>query len=131
MNEQFPVLGVNMHATPTEEGHNPEAVLQAVQEIINEYEDGNHFDNVPFSHVLTSLMMEVFAPGFIIIASPNTMTTEDGIELPADCGFIINARTNMTATTVGHFLGVLSDLIQDSSDQGLVDLTDIYGDEEE
>jgi len=128
MNQEFPLLGVDMNASPTPEGPNPEDVLNAVTQIIRDYEEGDMAETVPFTHVLTALMMEIFAPGFIIIGSPNTISSEDGIDLPADCGFIINGHTNLTATTVGHFLGLLSDLIDESSEEGLIDLTNIYGD---
>jgi hypothetical protein len=128
--EEFPILGVNMNSTPSPEGPPPEAVANAIQQMIHDYEEGGMADTVPFTHVLTALMMEVFAPGFIIIGSPHTIPSHDGIDLPADCGFIINGNTNMTATTVGHFLGLLSDLIDESSEAGLIDLTDIYGEEE-
>jgi hypothetical protein len=128
MNEQdFTILGINSHAIPPEDDIDPEEFAANMLSIIKDYEESTDGSRPPFTHVLAAIMMEVFQPGFIIIGSPITIPHHDGVNLPADVGVLINANTEHTATTVGHFLGLLAQIIDESAESGLIDLTTIYG----
>lgn len=129
MKEQdFTILGIDSHAMPPEDDIDPEEFADKMLNIIKDYEESTDGFRPPFTHVLAAIMMEIFQPGFIIIGSPITIPHHDGVNLPADVGLLINANTEHTATTVGHFLGLLAQIIDESADTGLIDLTTIYGD---
>lgn len=127
MSDDFSILGINAHAQPPENMPDPESFAVMMMNLINGYDENGTGNLPPFTHMLAGLMMEIFAPGFIIIGSPVVIPSHDGIGLPADVGIIINGTTEHTATTVGHFLGVLAQLIDESAETGLIDLTKIYG----
>ena len=123
----FSILGIDANAMPPDEMPDPDEFAEYIQNIMEQYSNGSDGSMPPFTHVLCAIMMEIFAPGFIIIGSPHVTKPHDGIGLPADVGVLINANTEHTATTVGHFLGLLSQIIDESAETGLIDLTNIYG----
>lgn len=74
---------------------------------------------LPFTHFLAALNMEIFEPGFVMIASPILAKTEDGISYPTDVGLMINSSIDLTHIDLGKFLSGLGNAITNNVDSAL------------
>jgi hypothetical protein len=68
----------------------------------------------PMAHVVSHVVMELFQPGFVIVASPNTSKLSDGTVIPTSVGVAMSGNSDMTKGDVIRILRELCDSLEAS-----------------
>lgn len=75
--------------------------------------------DLPFTHFLAALIMEVFDPGFVIIGSPILDKLDSGRSIPKDLGMVVNSDTDLTISDVAAVLHDLGAAVIEKVDESL------------
>lgn len=90
--------------------------------VVRSFEEREQFEEQSQAMALANALMEQYAPGFCLIASPHIILTSDGYPVPEDIGLAINPNVNFTPSVIAKVLQHISTQLVEEFDNDFNEL---------
>jgi hypothetical protein len=81
-------------------------------------------EGTPFVQILASVIMTLFRPGFVVIGSPLSELSDDGIPIPDTMGIVTNSECDYTPSSLAIILQVIGEGIANELDMTFEQMTE-------